>query len=133
MIRDYQSTDKNFIFTTFLRGLYEDNDFFRKMKKNIFKANYQKIIEHLLHKKESIIKIACLLEDPDVILGYAILEADVGYGTFLHWVYVKHLWRKIGIARDLLKGFSIKHVTHFTNKTECFKPARFKFNPFLIT
>lgn len=129
-IRDYVPDDRNFILTTFLRGLYEDNDFFHQIKKRTFFENYENGVKHLLTKPNSFTRVACLKESEDVILGYAILE-KLEENFILHWVYTKHLWRKIGIAKDLLAPYKIKYITHTTNMTEAFRPRRYQFQPFL--
>lgn len=77
-----------------------------------------------------IIGVACLSEDPNVVLGYSVVERkdeDV-----LHWIHVKFVWRKIGIAKALLKPFDIKATTHLTTLGEQLKPKHMIFNPFAI-
>lgn len=131
-IREYHPTDQNFILTTWMRGLYEGNDLFAKIKKRIFYENYEKIIKYLLSHPSAVIQVASLVEDPDVILGYAVMERISATKEHrLHWLYVKHLWRRIGIAKDLVKPFNIKTVTHLTKMVEEFKPHRMTFNPFI--
>lgn len=56
------------------------------------------------------VKVACLKEDPSIILGYVVLSPDQ---TTLHWVFTKKSWRNIGIAKSLVPT-SIKKVTHLT-------------------
>lgn len=107
-IRDYRPEDKSFIMATFLRGLYYGNEFFKLIPKKIFMDNYKLIIEALLNKH--IIKVACLKEDPDIILGYSVLSKDF---QIIHFCFVKSAWRKNGIARSLLPKYPTC-VTHFT-------------------
>lgn len=72
------------------------------------------------------IKVACLKDSPDVILGYAVYE-----GHCLHWVQCKQAWRGIGIAK-LLCPETITTVSHLTRlgKTLMFK-KNLVFNPFI--
>jgi GNAT superfamily N-acetyltransferase len=70
--------------------------------------NYHRIVEGLI--TQGIIKVACLKEDPDVILGYAIFSKTY---PALHFVFVKSAWRGIGIARSLVPK-ETKVVTHLT-------------------
>ena len=67
------------------------------------------IIEKVFLDPNVAVKIACLTEDPEVILGYSITEGDI-----IHWVYVKEMWRKQGIAKMLLPK-NIKTATNLTN------------------
>lgn len=121
-IRDSEPEDYNFMMATWLRGLYYGNDWFNRIDKDIFMDNYHKIIDFLIVKPSIQTRVACLKEDPSVILGYSVSEA-----TTLHWVFVKRAWRNIGIAHDLVPK-DIQTVTHLTNawiKTD------YTFNPFI--
>jgi hypothetical protein len=129
-VRDYHhGTDKAFVMATFLRGLYYGESWFSLIPKNIFMDNYQKIAEKLISSDRVIIKIACLEDDEEIILGYSIMSAD--YQT-LHWVFVKQVWRKQGIARALTPRHPIT-VTHLSDLGRKLLPEKFKgtiFNPF---
>lgn len=134
-IRAYRPTDKNFILATFLKGLYygfgEDNPpniWGHAVGKDLFMDNYKKVAVALLESPRVTVAIACLPEDPDVILGYSILSSD---GVKLHWLFTKSVWRKRGIARSLTP----KSVTEFTHlsalgKTLLPKLNNPTFNPF---
>lgn len=123
--RSYHPTDKAFIFATWLRGYKGGAQWFRKIPGQIFQLHYQRVIQKLLEDRT--IKIACLLEDPDVIIGYCIYKGDR-----VDWVYVKENWRKIGIAKDLLPA-TFTSVSHMTNVAfEILKKyPKIIYNPFL--
>lgn len=127
-IRDYVESDKNFILATFLRGVYYGETWFSMIPKQIFMDNYKKVAEHLV--KTSTIKVACLKEDPEVILGYSILSNDQ---QNIHWVYVKAAWRLKGIARSLTPKYP-GVITHLS-KVGILLLSKFKnvtFNPFAL-
>lgn len=118
--------DLNFILATWLRGLRYGNPLFTEIDKDAYFSVYHKVIENILN--HSRVKVACLKDDQDVILGYSVIQADK-----VHWVHVKSEWRKIGIARSLLtEKFNV--VTHLTTlglqilKQRC---PSVKFNPFI--
>lgn len=127
-VRDYKESDKSFILATFLRGVYHGDSWFSYIPRSIFMDNYKHIADQLLAK--SLVKVACLREDPDVILGYSILSNN--YHT-IHWVHVKKAWRKQGIARSLLPQFP-SAVTHLSavGKSLVSKFPGVVFNPFLV-
>lgn len=129
-VRDGKKEDHNFILATFLRGLYYGDSWFSLMPKDLFMANYKKVIEILLNSPKVTVKVACLREDPDVILGYSILSADY---QNIHWVYVKSAWRKKGIAKALLPQYPTA-VTHLSSlgKQLMLKFPNTVFNPFAI-
>lgn len=129
-IRDMVEGDKHFIYSTFLRGLYYGDSWFSLIPKQIFMDNYKKVIEGLIFSPNTTINIACLKDDPNVILGYSITSADF---TTIHYVFVKTVWRKKGIAKSLLPH-SPKEITHLTTLGKILMP-KFKdviFNPFKL-
>lgn len=107
-IRSYRPSDYNFIAATMLRGLYYGDSWFSQMDKDSFMLNYGKIVRALVDK--SSVRVACLKDDQDTILGYTILSKDL---TTAHWVFVKAVWRNKGIARSLIPK-DITTVTHLT-------------------
>lgn len=115
-IRKYSPEDRNFILATWLRGLYYGDTWFKEIPKSVFMEKYHDIIDSLLLRPGVEIKIACLKEDPEVILGYSVSrtiqngEATVGV---LDWIFVKTAWRKIGIAKMLLPS-KLNACTHLT-------------------
>jgi hypothetical protein len=129
-VRTLLPEDKNFIFATWLRGLYYGDSVYSHMRKQTFMAGYHAVIDHILEKPTTVVKIACLKDDPSVILGYSVLsEAE----TVLEFVFVKKQWRKIGIAKDLVPS-TVRHVTHLTKAgLGIVKQKDWDFNPFLIT
>ncbi len=122
-IRDYVVADRSFVIATFLRGLYYGNEFYNIMPKDIFMYNYKQIIEVLIDGHRTAIKVACLKDDTDVILGYSILSADF---STIHWVYVKSsetkvkgtseklTWRRKGIGKSLVPE-NITAYSHFSD------------------
>lgn len=108
-IRDYRPEDRAFVTSTFLKGLYYGDSWFSLIEKTSFMHNYSKVIEALIDKQAQV-KVACLKDDSDVILGYSILSPN---HRVIHFVFVKARWRKIGIARSLIppKPIAITHLT----------------------
>ncbi len=129
-IRDALPEDKNFILATFLRGLYYGDSWFSLIPKPIFMENYKKVAEYLVSNPKVTIKVACLKEEPNVILGYSIVSED---SLSIHWVFVKSIWRYRGIAKALLPT-SPTTTTHLSALGKTLLP-KFKnciFNPFAI-
>lgn len=127
-VRDAVSNDTNLIMATFLRGLYYGDSWFSTIPKDVFMENYRKIIEGLINHPKVVVKVACLKEDRDVILGYSILSVDYQH---VIWVHVKRVWRLKGIARSLTPSHPTS-VTHLTalGKTLLPKLNGAIFNPF---
>lgn len=116
-VRDGVVTDIPFIRASFLNGVYYGDKCFTRIPKEIFMNNYKIVIDRLLTPGMAQIKVACLKDDPNTIIGYSILSND--YQT-IHWVYVKQgdrnpdkSWRNRGIGRSLLPQYPTA-VTHLT-------------------
>lgn len=120
--------DLSFILATWLRGLYYGNNFFNKIPKDLFMKHYHDILKPLVSSNMVDINVACLKEDPEIILGYAVLNKA---HTKLNWVFVKSAWRKIGVAKILVPD-SVNTVTHLSTVGENILRSRDKivFNPF---
>lgn len=128
-LRDYREGDKSFVLATFLRGLYYGNEFFKLIPKHIFMDNYKHVAEALVSK--NIIKVVCLKEETDVILGYSILSKDF---QTIHWIFVKLAWRKKGVCKSMLPQFPVCY-THFTTIGKKLVEEKFKdavFDPFNV-
>lgn len=128
-IRDGHDGDKNFILATWLRGLYYGSDFFRAINKDVFMKNYHAFLERTLTAPYTRVKVACLKDDPEVIIGYLVTNKS---GDTAHWAFVKSNWRKSGVAARLADGKLIK-CTHLTAAGNFIKlKHNLEFNPFLI-
>jgi len=129
-IRSATPEDRNFVLKSFLLGLYYGDSWFSRIPKNIFMDNYKRAAVMLFDNPGNLVVIACLSEDPQVILGYSILSAN---GETVHWVYVKQSWRKRGIMTRLIPQ-SVQNTTHLTELGSTIikklKP-NLVFNPFI--
>lgn len=125
-VRDMVIEDKNFILATALRGIYYGDSWFSMIPKDVFMDYYKNIVEVMIAKCN--VKVACLPDDPSVVLGYSILSLD--YQAIV-WVYVKQAWRNKGIAKALVPKYPVA-VTHLTKlgKTLLPKFNNCIFNPF---
>lgn len=128
-IRDVLPGDKNFILATWLRGLRYGNDWFEAIDTEAYYKVYHAVIETLLSLPTTLVRVACLKDDAEVILGYCISS-----GVRLDWVFVKGAWRGIGIAKILVPA-EISIVSHLTvaGKALLRKRPDIKFNPFALS
>jgi hypothetical protein len=128
LIRDYQETDFNFVKSCFLRGLYYGDSWFSLIPKDIFMHNYSKAADVLILSPKRTIKIACVKDDPDTILGYSIMKDDFSVVDF---VFVKKAHRKQGIGKSLVPQHP-KSVSHLTTLGKMLLPKlqNCVFNPF---
>lgn len=125
-IRPGVEDDRNFIMSTWLKGLRYGNDWFELIEASVYYENYQKALDRLLGLVVTEVRVACLKDSPDVILGYAVSR-----GKTLDYVFVRKAWRGIGVARDLVPS-DINTVSHVTDvgRSILKKKPSVKFNPF---
>lgn len=116
------------VFSKWLRSLRSGNSLFEKIKSDDYYTNYHIYIEKLLEKPDSIVRLAVLSDDHDVVLGFAASREDV-----LDYIHVHMDQRKQGIATALLPP-GIKVITHLTKKAisiwQTDKYKHIEFNPF---
>lgn len=130
--RFMQDSDVPFIYAQWLRGLYYGNPWFREIDQKVYFDKYHKIIETLLARDSVQVRIVCLKEDADVILAFIVTEDN---GSILHWIFTRPVWRRIGIAKELVKSYLPDLNTKFTHLTivgKDIKPKQWIFNPFLV-
>lgn len=125
-VRDYIEGDRNFVFDTWLNGLYFGNDWFKEIPSHIYFKEYQKVIDKIVSREDVKILVACLVQDEEVALGYCAFDDER-----VHWIFVKDSWRKMGIAKSLFPP-KIKVCSHLS---KIGRTLRIKhgliFNPFL--
>lgn len=129
-IRPSTPEDINFVYATWLPGLYFGNSWFKEINRMLYYKKYHAVIDGIIKRPNITVSIACLKEDPDVILGYAITEIQEP-GIVLHWVFTRPVWRNLGIAKQLLPK-DIVAVTHLTKIGKNLKPPEWVFDPFLV-
>lgn len=91
--------------------------------------HYHKVLEKFLDNPRVTITVACLKDDPAVILGYSVAHVSNTGDQVLDWAFVKKAWRQIGIAKSLVPP-NLKFVSHITKIGRAIKPPGVVYNPF---
>lgn len=124
--------DLNFIKATWLRSLRFGSKMHKNIPSDLYYKRYGAFIEDTF-KRTTIGLVACLPDDSDLVLGYAILEVYKPDVCVLHWTYVKKPFREQGIATKLLSQHMIDAYSHQTKCSKFITKERWAYNPFLIT
>ena len=98
-VRPANQEDVPFIFSSWLKS-YRYSGFAKKISNTVYYTEHHKTIEKIVRCNE--VYIACNKEEPNQIYGW-IAGTRVDHIFVLHYVYVKQLFRRQGIARMLLK------------------------------
>lgn len=99
VVRAYdEDVDAPLVFSTWRDALWFEQERDEAESIQFYRAVNKKI-RFLLAMPDTKIKIACLKDDPDIIIGYSVVNKDN-----VIWTYVKFDYRRKGIANLLCKG-----------------------------
>ena len=101
LLRPANAEDVGFIFNAWLKS-FRNSEHAKDLSNEIYFSEHHKVIEELLKRYDVI--IACNNEDPSQIYGFICAGSTDGVFT-LHYVYVKHTFRRMGIGQALLNSF----------------------------
>lgn len=101
-IRKGIASDAPFIFSSWLKSM-RSGPFARDITNSVYFAESHKVIERLLKTCE--VHVACDAAQEADIYGYICGERIDGI-FILHFIYVKHMYRNLGIGTQLLNSFA---------------------------
>ncbi len=118
---------KGLIYSKWLRSLRYGNDYFKLVDPDAYYRAYHKYITAVLAFSDSIVRLAVLADDPDVVLGFSVAR-----GNILDYVHVHKHQRRQGIGTRLIpEGIdTISHVTKTGLSIWGSKYGHWLFNPF---
>lgn len=128
-IRPMIDGDVNFILSTWLKSYYEALRHYGAKgcpypKDDVFFQGHQEAIKDTLKTSQALVCVAP--DDDNQIIGYAVLN-----GNCAHYVYVKQVFRQMGVAKALLKDAKLTSYSHHTrharhiNKGLTYDPYKF--------
>jgi hypothetical protein len=125
-IRDVEQGDINFIFNSWLQS-FRSGLMPKKVDSTIYFSEHHKLIERILKRAPCL--VAVNPDDPTQIYGYVAYEKIDGIFV-LHYVYVKHPFRAMGVMRQLFKAIDhdFKTAGLFTHNTLVFERLALKYD-----
>lgn len=121
---------RHLIYSSFLRSLRFGNDWFKDIESDLYYDVYHRVIDALLVRPESVVRLALLPDELDTCIGWSLSEEKT-----LHYVFVKGdiEARRHGIGTALLpKEFDkITHLTKIGRDIWKKKYPKVKFDPFI--
>jgi hypothetical protein len=91
-------TYRNMIYSKWLRSLRHGNDMLKMVPSEAYFAYHHLLIDTLLDRVDTHVRIAALADDLDVVLGFAVLRPEL---RVIDYVYVNRDMRKQGIGTAL--------------------------------
>jgi len=92
---------RNLIYSKWLRSLRYGNDLLKMVDSKAFYSYHNALIDDLLLKPDTHVRIASLEDDTDVVLGFCVARPD-DTECIIDYVYVNRDMRKQGIGNSLL-------------------------------
>jgi GNAT superfamily N-acetyltransferase len=130
IITDGNDEAKSLIYATWLRSYKSSSPRAKNIPRDVFFAEHHDVIAGILDRSTTEVKLAVLPDDPDVVLGWAVTEPGI-----VHYVYVKHMLRRHGLATALLahvqRPFTYTHWTYVVHDLEKYTEGC-TFNPYLV-
>lgn len=126
--KDIPANYNNLIYSKWLRSLRFGNDYFKLIDSDSYFKVYDKYIESILHRPDTIVRFAVVTNEKDTVLGFSVTEKDT-----LHYVYVHKYNRKQGIGTSLVPKI-VNNITHLTKTGMSIWTSKLphaKFNPFI--
>lgn len=144
IVREYSGRElprnyRGLVLAKWIRGLRHGNDFFKLIDPDPYHNVYNAFIDNILLRPDSVVRLAVLPEDEDVVLGFSVCRDKI-----LDWVYVLRVrtptdggviitdYRRHGIGSKLIPT-DITTFTHLTKTWMSLWASRYKhlkFNPF---
>lgn len=129
----------NVIYSKWLRSLRHGNDYFKLVDAEAYYSTYRRYIEKILSLPETVVRLAVIADDHDVVLGFSVSRKNI-----LDYIHVLRIrteiptglaisdYRRHGIGAHLLPP-GIDTFTHLTKTALTIWGSKFqhwKFNPF---
>lgn len=114
-IRVANEEDINFIFSSWLKS-FRNSLFSKSIVNTIYFTEHHKLIERIVRSSQ--VLVACNVDDPSQMYGYVCASRVEGVYC-LHYFYIKHSFRKFGIARLLIgaSGHNPEQASLYTHHT----------------
>jgi hypothetical protein len=131
-VRPAVPADVAFIKSTWLKHFRLNNEGAKTVPGPVYYPEQAGLTERLMAKSSTL--VACHVEAPDEILGWACLEHIAGKPV-LHFLYEKGLFRGFGVAEYLLDALGARGGGFYTHSTPVIdahaKRLGMLFNPYL--
>lgn len=117
----------NLVRSRWMRSYRHCNDYMKLVDPAAYYQAYGVYILNILSRPTTVVRLAVLQEDHDVVLGFGVAE-----NTLLHYVEVPTAYRKQGIGRNLVpeKVEWFSHLTKLGMKLWSLKAPHARFSPF---
>lgn len=101
-IKEFHPSHTNFIKATWLKSFFLGKaSLCENLTSETYYSEHAKLVDHALLNSKILIAISAV--EPDVMLGYCVFK----HPDIFHYIYVRHAFKKFGIARALFEASEI--------------------------
>lgn len=117
--RPYVHDDIPFIGSSWGKSFYNASYYADHFRPRIFLKHHRAMRDRVFERDNLAMIVCAASEEPDQILGWVAIEVmPENVGTILHYVYVKELYRREGLAKELIsRAIPNKNPVYFTHET----------------
>lgn len=108
------------IYSKWMRSYRYGNDYIKLADSDSYYATYIRHITRVLSDSQTVVRLAVLSDDKDVVLGFSVSR-----GTILDYVHVHKDMRRIGIGTKLIPP-GIEWFTHLTRTAMTIWGSKYK-------
>lgn len=119
-IRPDNEGDEGYIHSTWLRFYRRYARFSFGMEPATYFEYHDEVIHRILDHPDTVVKVACFKEAPEVILGYLVIQLNpTTHPPILQFALVKKEYQRKGIFRTLLQseGYDLTDPIVYTHHT----------------
>ena len=133
-LRPLTEEDHPFLYNSWLKS-YRFSLFAERITNTIYFEDHHKLIEKIINNSKTL--IACNPSDPSQLYGYIVAGEEEGV-LVVHFLYVKHTFRYMGIGKTLLDavGHSSDTASVYTHHTrmadKLASKHNFVYHPYLL-
>jgi predicted GNAT family acetyltransferase len=135
--RAYEPNDIPFIHSSWENSYYQGLPYIEHLSRAVFRLHHRPVRERILNQPNVTIIVCTSKEDPNLILGWIAVETiptrNNESSIIIHYVYVKEVFKKEGIATHLLNLVTkdsdlilCSHLTERARKIMKEKPSKYK-------
>lgn len=117
---------RNLVISKWARSFRYGNDYVKLIDADNYFQSYSRYIQAILMLLPTVVRLATLIDDADVVLGFSVTS-----GKTLHYIHVHKDARLQGIARALV-SHNIESFTHLTKMALRLWPTKMPNAKFII-
>lgn len=116
-LRYATAADEPFIIDSWMRCNKSHSPLVQHVDSRAYETHHRPLVRQLVERSQTFVAYATAV--PDELVGFICGDRSADTGLVVHFVYVKRAYRRVGVARELLRGLGYERgevitATHIT-------------------